>query len=228
MRTFVLIALMAFVPICRLSAQHSGNLDISSSGDISGMVNPYRFDEFKIGKVHLADGRSTFANLNYNLLLEEFQFINSTKDTLSLADPSTVRSIKIDDRTFVYDDGFLEVVSAFATVKLALKQKLKVENQEKTGGYGQTTPTTSIGEVNLIQRQGQVFQIEGNGGVTLSKEEAYFLIDEKGKTRPFTKRNLLKTFPNYKENIKKHLAQNKPNFQSKEDLIKLLTFSAQL
>ncbi|CAN5644566.1 hypothetical protein BH10BAC2_BH10BAC2_29860 [soil metagenome] len=113
---------------------------IKAGENISGTLSAYgkyRFASFKQGRLYYDYGKTATANFNYNYLFEEMQFIDAKSgDTLAIANPDQVKFVLFYSAAFYYNEGFMELVADYDSVKIAMKQKLKI-SYEKIGAYGQ-------------------------------------------------------------------------------------------
>lgn len=179
-------------------AQESKLIKIKAGEDIQTAVSfadKYRYPQFKNGTVSFFTGATTAGKLNYNLLLGEMHFISPSGDTLSLANESTIKEIKIGENQFYYDpkNGYLEVKADYQSIKLAIKQLFRVAGIEKIGGYQQSSAVSSIKNYSMIANgNSSVKRLEAKGDIVLSKEKLYFFIDQNNRFYKANKSNLLK------------------------------------
>ena len=183
----------------------------------------YRYPNFNDGKVYYLDGRLSAGKLNYSFISEAMQFISPTGDTLSLADEPTIKYITIENDTFYYDKGYLEGLLNAGTAKLAVKQKIKFKDTYKIGAFGTASPTvrtenekTYMGDnrYNLIIAEDLIFV----------KEKEYYLNVRFRDFVVVNKKNLIKLFPNQKDNIESFLKENNINLRVENDLKKLMQY----
>src|SRR5690349_12058475 len=105
MRTTTLIILAIFIFNQNLFAQKerwtvkAGEETAESIPDSIKFLYPH----FATGFVYFKDGKISRAPLNYNLLVEEIQFISTDMDTLSIADEATIKLITMNNDSFYYD-----------------------------------------------------------------------------------------------------------------------------
>src|SRR5215203_2555696 len=183
----------------------------------------YRYPNFKEGKVYFLDGGLSAGRLNYSFMSEAMQFIGPTGDTLSLSDEPTIKYVTIEKDTFYYDKGYLEGLINAGTVKLAVKQKIKFKDTHKIGAFGTASPTvrtenekTYMGDnrYNLVIAEDLIFV----------KEKEYYLNVRFRDFVLINKKNLIKLFPNQKDNIESFLKENNINLRVENDLKKLMQY----
>ena len=68
--------------------------------------------KFVDGTMKMKDGNIAGGKMNYNIVLDEMQFISDKNEILSVADPSAVTLVVIGDRKFYYlKNNFFELVA---------------------------------------------------------------------------------------------------------------------
>src|SRR5436305_8078222 len=76
----------------------------------------FLYPQFTSGLVYFKDGKISKAQLNYNLLVEEMQFIDNGNDT-AIANEATIKFIAIDTDAFYYDKAYLQTIMNTSSVK---------------------------------------------------------------------------------------------------------------
>jgi len=161
--------------------------------------------------------------LNYSLLSEEILFISPTGDTLALDDKTSIRYITIEKDTFYYDDGFLELLENYNPVKLVVKQKIKFADKKKIGAFGTASSTIKTeSDDTFLGDKRYNFQIAED--LVFKKETEFYINDSSNNFLVVTKKNLIKVFPNKKDNIESFLKENNINLHLEKDLKKLMQF----
>jgi len=229
-----LLKKMKFIPlaICSLfsfahSFAQSEKWTVKAGDEIKDAVSAdikYRYPTFATGTVYFKDGTSSSALLDFNLLNEEMQFINPNGDTLSLANEATIKYITINNDSFYYAKGYLELVSANSFMKLAKKQRLKIGDVKRLGGYDQPSSTSAITSYSSLSVGNQVTKINQRADILLAKETTFYIGDNYNSFVASTKRNIIKMFPRKESEIDHFLNENKIRFNNQDDLIKLVTF----
>jgi hypothetical protein len=184
----------------------------------------FRYPQFIPGNVYYKDGTNSGAPLDLNLLNEEMQFINSNGDTLSIDNESTIKFITISNDTFFYAKKFLELVSGNLLIKLAVKQRLKLGDTKKIGGYDQATSTSAITNVSSLNDGTRVTKLNQRVELLLVKETTYFIGDNYNNFLPANKRNVIKMFPRQETAILDFLKENRVRFYNEDDLKMLINF----
>lgn len=216
------------------SAQDNERFRVSSEEEIEQAIpasNRYLLEQFQQGTVSLHNGTKANARLNYNLLLEEIQFIDITGDTMALADEHLVKQISIGDKTFYYGDqsGFVQTIADYSPVKLAVHQKFTTVNAEKMGAYEQSSAVSSIRTYkSYTTGSGQRQNLTLKGDLVLAIESTFYFVDQNNRTYKANKSALKKIFPENKNLIRDFVKEEKIDFNKEEDLRKLLQYCSEL
>jgi hypothetical protein len=184
----------------------------------------FRYPQFVTGKVYFKDGLSFTANLNYNALLGEVQFINEKSDTLSLADENSVKFIIIGKDSFYYSNGYIELITGNDRVKLGVSQKLVVTDKSKIGAYNQPTARSSITSYSSVAIGNQRSALSVREEMVLTNQKTFLIGDKFNKFNRLNKKDLLKRFSSHSQEIENFLRENKIDFNRKEDAIRLIRF----
>ena len=210
-----------------LFAQNTTSVTVKAGSKISEVLtiaDIFYYPQFTKGKVFFRDGNTAAAKLNYNLLVDEMQFIDPKGDTLSLADENTVQFICVDKDSFYYDRGYVRLVAGNKLAKLAEKQMWAVVETQKIGAYNTPTSTSSINSHASYNMNGSTYNLVVNEEVKLKKAAFYYFVDHYNRFVPAGKKNLLMLFPKEQRRIETYLRENKIDFNDKNDLEKIVQF----
>src|SRR6186713_777235 len=134
MRVLPLIVL-----VCCFNAHAQDSTIIIKAGtsfnESVSITDQFEYPQFVYGKVFFRPGDSSGGRLNYNRFLDQMQFIDFKGDTLNLANPGTIKFIRINNDLFYYDNGYVKLIKDNNTIKLAAKQTLIVSGKNKIGAY---------------------------------------------------------------------------------------------
>jgi len=187
----------------------------------------YRYPQFVSGMVYFKNGTQSEGRLNLNLLNEEMQFINPAADTLSIDNEATIKYITIESDTFYYSKRrYLELISRNASIQLAKKERLKIGEAKKIGGYDQPSPTSAITSVSRIYQGTEVADLKQRAELLLVKETIYYIGDKYNNFLEANRKNLVKMFGRQEVNIDHFLKENKIRFYKEDDLKMLINFLA--
>jgi hypothetical protein len=188
----------------------------------------YYYPQFSPGIVKFKTGQSS-AKLNFNLMLQEMQFIDNKGDTLTIDNEQDVEVVTIGKDSFYYNQGFLKLLSQYGDIKLAVKQKNKIEKNEKKGVYGESYSSAAVVSYDTyhVDKQSSVKlnSAEGSFGNT---ELSYYIADQGNNFILANKKNILKLFPKNKKQIEDFVAASNIDFSKEEHLKMLLYFVSQL
>ncbi|HEY1112231.1 MAG TPA: hypothetical protein VGE66_01675 [Chitinophagaceae bacterium] len=188
----------------------------------------YQYEAFRPGRIWYKDGHSSGGQLNYNRFFDEMQFISNRGDTLAVNNEPSIRFVAIEKDTFCYAGGFVRIMSATPTVKLAIKQWLKLQGNEKYGGYGQTYTSSAITSVSLLDDGKQTHRLTVKENILLTREVQYYFGDRWDHFLPATRKNVLELFAKHEDAVRQYLRERKVDFQKEEDLQALFVFLAKL
>ena len=188
----------------------------------------YQYPQFVYGKVFFKPGDSTAALLNYHKLLDEMQFIDVKGDTLSIVNAGLIKSIRINNDVFYYDEGYVKLLKDTNGIKLAAKQTIRVTRKNKIGGYDIANPTSAIESYGTLIDQKGIFNLVPREDLTLAKKTLYYFGDKYNQFIWATRKNLLRQFSKHSGTLNAYLKDNSVNFESREDMEKLLQFLASL
>lgn len=213
--------------INNISAQETKTY-VVKAGEMLSDILPfnaiYAFPSFKQGTVFMRDGSISTTKLNYNVFLNEMQFISTNSDTLAIAYPETIKYISIDTAIYFYDKTYLQVVSQIDSFKIAIKQFFVQTPYRTRGGYDVPTATSSITTYGSITSAGTKANLEVKKDVRLEKKTQYFVSDAFNHFYKADKKAFLNIFSLKKGLIQEYLNKNNIDFSRRTDVEKLLKF----
>jgi hypothetical protein len=219
---------------CLLSAMLILVLNTSAQTRKSYKINPgekiievipfdeiYRYNPFKLGTVYLRNGVVSQAYLNYNALYSEIQFLDQKGDTFSLADKPEVKEVVIGRDSFYFDKGYVRLKESFGDVKLGEKEFFAFANRQKIGGFGELT-NASIDNYNAATNGNIYKDLVVNEVITLVKYTFIYIGDNFNHYKVVNKKNLLEVYNKKQNQLQRYLDANKVNYNSEEDIRKLI------
>lgn len=182
-----------------------------------GVHTNYLFPEFTDSYIYYKDGRVFQVQSNYDLLKNMFQFIDKDNETKEFADPDMIVSIKIRERTFILVDKN-EAAEVIQSDPLILVQYSGQKRIRKDLTFGGKTETASVDSYsNMIYGTG-----DDTRNTVVTKLEYQFYIEKNKRLKRFsTEKQFLKLFPKQKELLEKYIDENKVDFNSLEQVVKL-------
>ena len=170
----------------------------------------------------MKDGKMAGGKLNYNIVIDEMQFINDKNEILSLADPSVVAQVVIGDRKFYYlKNYFFELV---ADGNILLYSRIHVKRfEEKVGAYGGTSSTQSITSVSsYTSDNGTLTKLNAGVKVNFQTEVIYYIALNGKYKLVVTKNDLFKLFPANKDLIRQEIDKENIKFDSVDSFKKIV------
>lgn len=205
-----------------MSAQKAESITVKagrSVRDYFPVEERYRYPEFLPGKAVFKNGIFSEASFNYNLLNDEIEFLKSN-DTLSVINKKDITYIVIETDTFLYDNGFVEIISD-GPVKVGMKKHFKLNEIEKTDSYGTSSHGSARESYNSLPADGNYYKLKASNDMVFQKTTEYYIAKSYRDFVPYRRNYVTKLFPEKSEEIKKYLKSNKINFDSENDLLKL-------
>lgn len=187
----------------------------------------YRFPGFAQGTVIFRDGRGSSARLNYNISLDEMQFINQQGDTLAIADPDNINLVNLNGTRFYYNNGYLQAVDVGNEIILASRQVLIAEYKKGETFNTMLSPDEKGTGESLFTRNGQKYS-PGTDGQMLTSKEHFFFGDGNGGFTKAGKEYILRRYDKNQTAIKEFLKANHTDFNKRADILQLLQFCNQL
>jgi hypothetical protein len=220
----VIICSILFLNIC-LSAQKNELITIKAGSrilDYFPLQERYRYPVFISGRIQFKNGIYSDTRFNYNFLLGEMEFIQS-RDTLSIANKKDIRFIVVAQDTFLYDKGYLELISG-GPIKVVLKQYIKLKEIQNKDAYGVASSASATQSYGSLPVNGNFYKLTPNKDMVFQKTLEYYLATPSTGFVSFRKKNVMQLFPQKAAEIQHYLKSNKINFDSRDDLLKLADY----
>jgi len=181
----------------------------------------YVFPDFIKGTVLFKDGSKSAARMNYNALFREMLFIDARGDTLAISNPEMVKEIRVENKIYYYDQAYLEKKAEVGGKILADRVYFSFSDIKKEGAMGKSVNTVAVESMKVDQsRTMHRFNFVANDFFTLQKRTEIYLSDKQMKFLPATRKNVSKIIGS--RNLKEYLNDHHVNFNSRDDLEKLL------
>jgi len=183
----------------------------------------YRFSSFTDAVLVLRNGLSSSQKLNFNISLNEMHFISEKGDTLSIAEPETLRYISMQGSKFYYDKGYYQVTDSIGELLLGFTQLLSIQ-QHRVSAYGMTEPHEGVRTYSFYSTHGKTDAIGKDEKITVTTREIYFFGDKYGHFSKASKAFVFDHFRQQQTALKDFVNSHHTNFHSRADLIKLMEF----
>lgn len=182
----------------------------------------YYVPEFTSGRIVYTDGGFSSGKLNICTVDQSVRFIDDNGELKSLSNVSQVDRVTIGPYLFLKNGNeFAAVVVFVDDVSLVVTKKFVFERDKKKGAFGATSETTNISSVSSASSErGQVYEFSSD--VEYRIDTKPFLYKKK-RFYPVTKKNLVKCFPDKKEQVEAYLDSHQVSFNSVEDLEELFS-----
>lgn len=211
--------------ITSLSAQRTELIRVRGN-DVPAFITKtkYKFPTFTHAKIFLKNGEVASARINFDYFDQAVKYIGEQSDTLILTNED-VEYISSSVDTFFYDKKFYEWIASSAAARLAMLRTYKLNNKQKVGAFGISSPTAKIESHDAILGVTHL-DLGTNEEYVFSEQTTYFISKMDGNFVPATKKNISKIFP--KKDIENYIASNKLNISKQEDLITLFVYANKL
>jgi hypothetical protein len=181
----------------------------------------YKYSEFTDGIVYFRNNTIFPAKLNYNTLFSEMQFIDPKGDTLSLTDVHTIQYIIIKSDTLYFNKVCLQLIPCPGEVKLSRHVYFSFNNRERMTGMG-TSTSVSADTYTTISSPSFLRELVAQERITLVKNNELYIGDRFGNFKPCNKKNVLEMYAAKETEVQRFIKENKINFNSEEDMQKLV------
>jgi hypothetical protein len=182
----------------------------------------YRYPDFRNGKVYFKNGTFSEARLNYCLLMREMEYIHSN-DTLALINVADIKFVTVENDTFFYDKGYLELIFT-GKVKVAQKQSITLKQVLKQDTYGYAGSNSATDSYSSLESEGKTYKLVLNQDRIFQKNIEFFLATPASGFVPFNKKKIIQCFPKQKGIIENYLKSYKVDFNSSKDILRFAEF----
>lgn len=183
----------------------------------------YLFDEFQEGGFEFANGfvPATKVKMNYNIYLGNFDMKDDSGRVYSLKKYDDMKFVRVGDHKFYYDKklGYLEIViDSAVSVARSSYMAWRVGAGSTSGrSFSGGTSTYWAKPVDYRDQSTEYERIYWFA-------EQYFIMDADHKTYKFAPSVLPSLLPQLKSDIRKYAKQNRINYKSNDDLVKMVKF----
>ncbi len=208
--------------------QETVKMEVTGSDELNELLGGGRFlfPEFQDARVFLV-GRDAKTKMNYNLLMDEMQFIDEKGDTLALKNKGDIVAIYIGKRVFKYSSvGYTEVMAMGPTgnPELAVKRTIKEAGRSNYEGYGTKSALSSAKNITSAGLEGRVQSYHSaSQEITYQRSDLYYL-NFSGKYRIANRSGFSKVFSDKKKEIENYLKQNPVDYNNEDDVVRLFNF----
>ena len=212
-----------------LQAQYYKTITVKAGTKIVEEFPPsvrYQYPQFTDGQVYMKNGGVSPNLLNYNMLLGEIEFLQSA-DTMIMSKKKDLSYVTVALDTFIYRSGYLQVIHS-GTVKVCLRDKIKLKEVVKIGAMGQPNRNSSVDSFNSMSLQGNFQQLIPTEDYVFQRTLEFYIMTASGELIEFRKKNIMELYPDKETEIQKYLKSNKVNFEEKADILRFADYLAGL
>lgn len=181
----------------------------------------YLYSEFTKGKAVFTEGRIFPSVFNLNFLTGEIEFIRSN-DTLIITDKTDLLLINIAQDTFYYHNGYLQLIQN-GRFKTFVKRQIVINDILKKGAMGTINRSAASESYSYLISGPLSYDMVVDYDMVLQQEDHYFFSTPDKKFIRFTRNNISK-LPDKTSKIKYYMMSNKPDFESREDILRLADY----
>jgi hypothetical protein len=184
----------------------------------------YRYPQFVDGRVYYNDGKVSRGLLNFNRLTGQMEFIAPSRDTLAIADESTIKYLAVHNDTFYFVKVYLELIHHTTSARLGKLDVIKLLDIKKEGAFGQMNSTSSITSTSSFYSGRQDYQLAQKVEITLKEQTKFFISKGNDDFLPATKKNINKIFSQKSSAIEPFIKEHNIDISKQDDLVRLIDF----
>ncbi len=199
---------------------------LSAQSDTLKHPEQFLFTSFSKGRIAMKTGKELEVLINYNVISEKLVFIEKGK-ILGVGNPGLVDTVYLKGRKLVpVGEVFYELLSEFP-ITLFAQYKGTVQQAPKMDSYGRASESAAISSINKVNA-GWEFYLLTDQEIVVKRETVYW-IRLNNSMHSFRDANqLIKIFPDFKNEIRLYIRQNKPKFGNSDDILKLTGYCSGL
>jgi hypothetical protein len=228
--------LLSFVLLCfsfSASSQRANTYKIMPGERILDIIPPeevYQYKQFQNGVIYFKSGVKSSAKLNYSFLTEEFLFIDTKGDTLSLANPGDVKTAVIGaDHFFYTGNRFVKQDTLIGENMLAVTAFFTTSDRRRVSAFGTTTDAgsdsySSFEGGSFGGQNAQRFELTPQVITILSRKQVLFIGNKFGRFVPVDRKNLFLFYAEQQPKLKAYLDSREVNFYSRKSMIDLVAY----
>jgi hypothetical protein len=201
----------------------------TGSSEKQRIKNMYRFPVFTDAEVFLQNGDTATGQFNYNISMDQMHYIGLKNDTLYVADPVSIKFIKIDSSRFYYfKDYYLQSLLISDNIVFAFRQTFFILAPSSGLRSMSVKSYADPGTFNYYTAEGKKHKLTDDKNLPLASKEHYYFGDKYGNFFPADKNFILDHYPNHQPEIRSYIKVNHLHFDNKADILKLLQYCGTL
>jgi hypothetical protein len=184
-------------------------------------LTQYVFKEFTPGIVKMKSGDASNQTLNYNIVTDEMIFDNNGT-YMAIAQPENVDTVYIANRKFIpLNNKFYELLWN-GKAPLLLEFTAIIHEPGTPTGYGGTSNTTATSALKSLISSSGAYSLKLPDGYTVVPGFAFWILKNGSIEKAGSEKQLIKIFPEKKDDIKDFVKKNNTNFSKREDMVALI------
>ena len=184
-------------------------------------LTQYVFSEFSPGIVKLKSGEVSTQSLNYNIVTNEMMF-NNNGTYMAIAQPENVDTVFINNRKFKpLNNKFYEIL-VDKKFPLLLEFTATIHEPGNPIGYGINSSTNATSNLKSIISSGGSYTLKLPDGYSVNPGYNYWILKDGKLDKAGNDKQLIKIFPDKKDEINDFLKKNNTNFSKREDMVLLV------
>jgi hypothetical protein len=223
--TIGIAVLLMKLSTAQAPAKFSLKADIPVNEQIANQYQ-YLFPDFMQGTAVFGKQVPASARFNYNFLLDEMHFLDANNKKMAIANTDELASVVIGTHTFIFMNNgyFEELADGHGEIKLLLKRQTLLNIVGKEAGYGMTSSSGAISNIDYASRSsGKLYQLSISGEYRIILDSSYWISDGQKLLNARSSKSYRKLFKN-KGEIDSYLKENSIDLNKEADIRKLLEF----
>lgn len=191
------------------------------------LQNPtqFLFPEFSRSTVKMKVDKDLTIMLNYNIVTEKMVFFQKGQ-LFDMINYETVDTIYMQNRKFIpYGKVFYEVL-VIAPVSLFIQHKGEVQTPGRPAAYDGTSQVSSSTYINWSQigTGSNVYRMRSKPDIIINDKSLYWVRKNNTMFSFLNEKQLLKIFPERKNEIRQYIKKNLLNTENSDDLIRVINY----
>jgi hypothetical protein len=177
----------------------------------------YAHNDFTNGVIHYKSGKTVEHRMNYNILFDQMEYINSYGDTLIL-DDTNFDFVAFERDTFFLDGFFFRTLKDYGKIRLVTRNLFSFVNRQKnSAGF----PYDSYVAIN---KGAYLRTIVPKDTLRFITYELYYMADVKNKIQTLHRENLIELYPHRKKALLNYLMEHTVSLDNLDEVEKMLDF----
>lgn len=179
-------------------------------------ISPFLLEDFEEAEVFFHDGTRYRETINYNLLTNQFYFIDKTDRSVKVvSNPQDILMVKTKGRCFYQEKGYaVEVLPT--NPPLFVQYKAHIRKEGDKGAYGTTSETSSIRTYGGFGSNGNRFNLSTES-LFVGKRYQHYWLEKNGKRKSFKNfKQFVKLYPEHKADLEQFIEDNQLDIDNVE------------